>query len=120
MSREHQCAWQWHSPVSDSGCAGWVLGNMIPFWLILNALGHFRVPANVETVGLDDSYHGGSAYPGGPEEETDKSLRGAAASKAANGGAAGGATRVRTKPDRVPGRGSWQGLGVGCTERMRR
>ena len=68
---------------------------MIPFWLILNAMGHFRVPANVETVGLDDSYHGGSAYPGGPEEETDKSLRGAAAAKTANGGATGGATRVR-------------------------
>ena len=77
-------------------CAGWVLGNMIPFWLILNAMGHFRVPANVETVGLDDSYHGGSAYPGGPEEETDKSLRGAAAAKTANGGATGGATRVRS------------------------
>lgn len=82
--------------------AGWVLGNMIPFWLILNAMGHFRVPANVETVGLDDSYHGGSAYPGGPEEETDKSLRGAAAAKTANGGATGGATRVRS-----PARVSW-------------
>ena len=70
---------------------------MVPFWLILNAMGHFRVPANVETIGLDDSYHGGSAYPGGPEEETDKSLRGAAAAKQANGGgmAGGGASRVR-------------------------
>ena len=64
------------------------------FWFLLNLMGHFRVPANVETIGLDDSYHGGSAYPGGPEEETDKSLRGATANKAVNGGAAGGASRV--------------------------
>lgn len=56
--------------------AGWVLANMIPFWLILKATGFLRVPSDEEIVGLDHSYHGGSAYPGGPEEAEDKSLKG--------------------------------------------
>ncbi len=55
-------------------CAGWVLANMIPFWLLLKAIGLFRVPANEETVGLDESYHGGTAYPGhGADDFLDKS-----------------------------------------------
>lgn len=53
--------------------AGWVLANMIPFWLILKVCGLLRVPANEETLGLDDSYHGGSAYPGQQHDEFDKS-----------------------------------------------
>ena len=55
--------------------AGWVLANMVPFWLILKATGFLRVPSDEEIVGLDHSYHGGSAYPGGPEEAEDKSLK---------------------------------------------
>jgi hypothetical protein len=47
---------------------------MIPFWLLLKAVGLFRVPANEETVGLDESYHGGTAYPGhGADDFLDKS-----------------------------------------------
>ena len=38
--------------------------------------GFLRVPSDEEIVGLDHSYHGGSAYPGGPEEAEDKSLKG--------------------------------------------
>jgi Amt family ammonium transporter len=54
--------------------AGWVLANMIPFWLLLKYVGLFRVPANEETVGLDESYHGGTAYPGhGADDFLDKS-----------------------------------------------
>ena len=46
---------------------------MIPFWFILKMLGRLRVPANEETIGLDDSYHGGSAYPAGGDDFLDKS-----------------------------------------------
>jgi Amt family ammonium transporter len=54
---------------------GWVLANMIPFWLLLKKVGLFRVPANEETVGLDESYHGGTAYPGhGADDFLDKSV----------------------------------------------
>lgn len=53
---------------------GWVLANMIPFWYLLKLVGLFRVPANEETVGLDASYHGGTAYPGhGADDFIDKS-----------------------------------------------
>ena len=48
----------------------------VPFWLILKFTGLLRVPSDEEIVGLDHSYHGGSAYPGGPEEAEDKSLKG--------------------------------------------
>jgi ammonium transporter, Amt family len=64
--------------------AVWVLGNMVPFWFILKKLGFLRVPSDEEIVGLDHSYHGGSAYPGGPEEAEDASL------KAGGGAGAGG------------------------------
>ena len=50
--------------------------HQIPFWLILKFTGLLRVPSDEEIVGLDHSYHGGSAYPGGPEEAEDKSLKG--------------------------------------------
>ncbi len=57
--------------------AGWVLGNMLPFFYILKMLGHLRVPANEETIGLDESYHGGGAYPGhGIDSDFDKSHQG--------------------------------------------
>ena len=57
--------------------AGWVLGNMLPFFYLLKVLGHFRVPANDETIGLDESYHGGGAYPGhGVDSDFDKSHQG--------------------------------------------
>lgn len=47
---------------------------MLPFWVLLKFLGLFRVPANEETVGLDASYHGGTAYPGhGADDFLDKS-----------------------------------------------
>jgi Amt family ammonium transporter len=50
--------------------------HQVPFWLILKVTGLLRVPSDEEIVGLDHSYHGGSAYPGGPEEAEDKSLKG--------------------------------------------
>ena len=59
--------------------AVWVVGNMAPFWFILKKLGFLRVPSDEEIVGLDHSYHGGSAYPGGPEELEDASLKAGAA-----------------------------------------
>ena len=37
---------------------------MIPFWYALKLCGFLRVPAEEETLGLDESYHGGHAYPG--------------------------------------------------------
>ncbi|PRW45098.1 ammonium transporter [Chlorella sorokiniana] len=41
----------------------WVAGLMTPFFLVLNKLGLMRVSADVEALGLDISYHGGSSYP---------------------------------------------------------
>jgi Amt family ammonium transporter len=41
---------------------GWVLFVMTPFFLVLNALGMFRVDALEEEVGLDISHHRGGAY----------------------------------------------------------
>ncbi len=67
-------------PVSSSGSgqigaadvamclAGWVLANMIPFFWILKKLKLLRVSPEDEALGLDASYHGGTAYPG---ESTD-------------------------------------------------
>ena len=49
--------------------------SQVPFWLVLKVTGLLRVPSDEEIVGLDHSYHGGSAYPGGPEEAEDKSLK---------------------------------------------
>ncbi|KAL4433241.1 hypothetical protein ABPG77_003289 [Micractinium sp. CCAP 211/92] len=43
--------------------AAWVCGIMTPFFLLLNRLGLMRVPPEVEAMGLDISYHGGSSYP---------------------------------------------------------
>ncbi|KAL6783752.1 AMT1B [Auxenochlorella protothecoides x Auxenochlorella symbiontica] len=43
--------------------AAWVLGIMGPYFFILKRLGIFRVSPEVETAGLDASYHGGHAYP---------------------------------------------------------
>jgi Amt family ammonium transporter len=40
----------------------WTAGIMTPFFLVLNALGMFRVDAIEEEVGLDISHHKGSAY----------------------------------------------------------
>ena len=42
-------------------CA-WVMGIMVPFFFLLRSIGLFRIPPDVESVGLDFSYHGGSAY----------------------------------------------------------
>ena len=43
---------------------------MIPYFLILNALGLFRVDALEEEVGLDISHHKGAAYDlSGPSED---------------------------------------------------
>jgi hypothetical protein len=52
--------------------AGWVLGNMIPLWLLLKYTGLLRATADEEALGLDSSHHGGSAYAGGVED--DKSM----------------------------------------------
>jgi Amt family ammonium transporter len=41
---------------------GWVFFLMTPFFLVLNALGMFRVDALEEEVGLDISHHRGGAY----------------------------------------------------------
>ena len=50
--------------------AGWVLGNMLPFFYLLKVLGMLRVKPEDETIGLDESYHGGSAYPGLSEDSS--------------------------------------------------
>jgi len=41
---------------------GWTAGVMTPFFVIINALGLFRVDATEERVGLDISHHKGAAY----------------------------------------------------------
>lgn len=41
---------------------------MIPFFYILKKLHLFRVSPEDEALGLDASYHGGSAYPGESED----------------------------------------------------
>mmetsp|Transcript_3909 Transcript_3909/g.10766 ORF Transcript_3909/g.10766 Transcript_3909/m.10766 type:complete len:631 (-) Transcript_3909:298-2190(-) len=43
---------------------GWVLCTMLPFFFALGYLGWFRSDPLEEIVGLDISYHGGSAYHG--------------------------------------------------------
>ena len=49
---------------------GWVAATMIPFFLLLNFLGWFRVDALEEEVGLDISHHKGAAYDlAGPTKE---------------------------------------------------
>ena len=35
---------------------------MVPFWFALKLLGFLRVPAEQETLGLDESYHGEAVY----------------------------------------------------------
>eukprot|EP00965_Chrysotila_dentata_P230991 6198086-Pleurochrysis_carterae.AAC.3 len=42
----------------------WVLVNSLILFSTLHFTGIFRVPAEVEDIGLDVSKHGGSAYPG--------------------------------------------------------
>ena len=58
------CCRGWRPAADAARPAGWVLGMMVPFWFILKVLGILRVPAEEETLGLDESYHGGHAYPG--------------------------------------------------------
>jgi Amt family ammonium transporter len=41
---------------------GWVTFLMVPFFLVLNAVGLFRISAIEEEVGLDISHHRGAAY----------------------------------------------------------
>jgi len=49
---------------------GWVTAIMTPYFLLLNALGLFRVDSLEEQVGLDISHHKGAAYDmSGPSEE---------------------------------------------------
>lgn len=49
---------------------GWVSVTMIPFFIILNTLGMFRVDPLEEDVGLDISHHKGAAYDlTGPSKE---------------------------------------------------
>jgi len=42
--------------------AGWVVANMLPFFIALKCLGIFRVASDVEEMGMDASEHGGGAY----------------------------------------------------------
>jgi Amt family ammonium transporter len=50
---------------------GWVCATMIPFLLLVNLLGWFRVDSIEEEVGLDISHHKGAAYDlTGPDEKT--------------------------------------------------
>jgi ammonium transporter, Amt family len=42
--------------------AGWVLGHMVPFFLLMRMLGLLRVNEAEERRGLDVSHHGGFAY----------------------------------------------------------
>lgn len=58
----------------DNIYAGWVLGNMVPFFYLLKLLHFLRVPPEEETMGLDASYHGGHAYPGHNEDEKAEKL----------------------------------------------
>ena len=41
----------------------WVLGHMIPFFIVMHLLGLLRVSSAEEHEGLDVSHHGGAAYP---------------------------------------------------------
>ena len=41
----------------------WTLSTSIPLFVLLKHSGIFRVPINIEEAGLDESKHGGSAYP---------------------------------------------------------
>ena len=50
---------------------GWTAGIMTPFFLILNALGLFRVDPTEEKVGLDISHHKGAAYDMTAADKTD-------------------------------------------------
>jgi Amt family ammonium transporter len=71
----------WSSPWWLS-CAGWVLGNMIPFWYVLKLTGLLRATADEEALGLDSSHHGGSAYTGTVDEDKSHgATNGAAVSK---------------------------------------
>jgi len=49
----------------------WTGGIMIPFFLILKALGLFRVDPTEEKVGLDISHHKGAAYDLTAADKTD-------------------------------------------------
>jgi len=44
--------------------AGWTCGTMFPLFMVLKATNLLRAPADEERLGLDESHHGGSAYPG--------------------------------------------------------
>ena len=44
--------------------AGWVCANMLMCFSLLRFFRLLRIPADEEHAGMDESYHGGSAYPG--------------------------------------------------------
>ena len=50
---------------------GWTGGVMTPFFILINALGLFRVDAIDEQVGLDISHHRGAAYDLDPAKQAD-------------------------------------------------
>ena len=54
----------------------WTLGNMGPFFYVLNFLGLMRVTRDEEEIGLDCAFHGGAAYDHdeGADEETRDTL----------------------------------------------
>jgi hypothetical protein len=62
-------------------CAGWVLGNMIPFWYVLKFAGLLRATADEEALGLDSSHHGGSAYTGTADDDKSHNATNGAVSK---------------------------------------
>jgi Amt family ammonium transporter len=65
----------------------WTLGHMVPFFMLMQKMGIFRVPLHMEEEGLDVSKHGGLAYP-----EMDGSMN----------GSQGGLQAVHVKPATNP------------------
>ena len=61
---------------------GWVVGIMLPFFIVLRALDMFRIDPLEEEVGLDISHHRGAAYDySGPNKEDVEELMEMRASK---------------------------------------
>mmetsp|Transcript_11336 Transcript_11336/g.26278 ORF Transcript_11336/g.26278 Transcript_11336/m.26278 type:complete len:499 (+) Transcript_11336:374-1870(+) len=61
---------------------GWVTATMVPFFIVLRAIGFFRVDPLEEEVGLDISHHRGAAYDlTGPKQEDVEELMEVRASK---------------------------------------
>ena len=70
LSQDDSQGWIYGGNGKLFGCAvvyvlaimAWVLGHMVPFFLIVRVLGLLRVDEAEERAGLDVSHHGGGAY----------------------------------------------------------